>query len=182
MIIGITGTLGAGKGTVADFLIKEKGFGHYSVRDFLVEEIKKRELTVNRENMVMVGNDLRATHGAGYVVLELYKRAQAAGKNAVIESVRTVGEVETLRTLPDFQLWAVDADPKTRYERIKLRKTVTDNQTFEEFVADEKREMTSNDPAKQNLAECIALSDNVFMNNGSKEDLLKEVGKVLQTL
>ena len=80
-------------------IIKEKGFGHYSVRDFLVEEIKKRELTVNRENMVMVGNDLRATHGAGYVVLELYKRAQAAGKNAVIESVRTVGEVETLRTL-----------------------------------------------------------------------------------
>ena len=36
MIIGITGTLGAGKGTVVDFL-KEKGFRHFSVRDYLIK-------------------------------------------------------------------------------------------------------------------------------------------------
>ena len=27
--IGITGTLGAGKGTIVDYLVKEKGFVHY---------------------------------------------------------------------------------------------------------------------------------------------------------
>ena len=34
IIIGITGTIGAGKGTIVELLIK-KGFKHYSVRDFL---------------------------------------------------------------------------------------------------------------------------------------------------
>jgi len=34
MIIGITGTLGAGKGTIVEIL-KKKWFGHYSVREFL---------------------------------------------------------------------------------------------------------------------------------------------------
>ena len=42
IIIGITGTLGAGKGTIVDYLCKKRGFLHYSVREFLVEEIKNR--------------------------------------------------------------------------------------------------------------------------------------------
>lgn len=40
IIIGITGTLGAGKGTVVEYL-KTKGFKHFSVREFLTQEIKK---------------------------------------------------------------------------------------------------------------------------------------------
>lgn len=38
-IIGITGTLGAGKGTVVDYLVKNKGFNHFSVGDYLIDEI-----------------------------------------------------------------------------------------------------------------------------------------------
>ena len=36
-IIGITGTIGAGKGTIVDYLVKQKNFKHYSVRNFLIE-------------------------------------------------------------------------------------------------------------------------------------------------
>ena len=41
-IIGITGTIGAGKGTIVDYLVKEKGYVHYSVREFLAEEVDAR--------------------------------------------------------------------------------------------------------------------------------------------
>ena len=41
IIIGITGTLGAGKGTIVDYLVQEKGFKHYSVRNYLIKEIEK---------------------------------------------------------------------------------------------------------------------------------------------
>ena len=58
--IGITGTLGAGKGTIVDYLVKSRGFEHYSVRAFITEEIKRRGLPVNRDSMTQVGNDLRA--------------------------------------------------------------------------------------------------------------------------
>ena len=75
MIIGITGTLGAGKGTVADYLVKERGFKHLSVREYLIEEIKKRGLAVNRDNMVLVANDLRVKFGPGYIAEQLYEKA-----------------------------------------------------------------------------------------------------------
>jgi len=41
IIIGITGTLGAGKGTVVEYL-QEKGFRHYSARGFITKEVEKR--------------------------------------------------------------------------------------------------------------------------------------------
>ena len=56
-IIGITGTIGAGKGTIVDYLVKEKGYVHYSVREFLAEEVIKRGLEVNRDTLTEVGND-----------------------------------------------------------------------------------------------------------------------------
>ena len=42
----------------------------------------------------------------------------AAGQNAVIESLRTEGEIAALRAKGNFLLVAVGADPKLRYERI----------------------------------------------------------------
>ena len=46
--IGITGTLGAGKGTIVDYLIQHRGFVHFSVRAFITEEINRRGREVNR--------------------------------------------------------------------------------------------------------------------------------------
>ena len=112
--IGITGTLGAGKGTIVDYLVQNKGFVHYSVRAFLTEEIKRRGLDVNRDTMTAVGNDLRAQHGPSWIVEQLYERAAASGCNCIIESVRTPGEVQALRGKPNFYLFAVDADPRVR--------------------------------------------------------------------
>ena len=77
--IGITGTLGAGKGTIVEYLQREKGFSHYSVRAFLTEEIKRRGLEVNRDTMTLVGNDLRAQHTPSWIVEQLYEQASASG-------------------------------------------------------------------------------------------------------
>ena len=53
MIIGITGTLGAGKGTIASYLVKEKGFKHFSVREFLNKELQKRKLLEQIKNLAL---------------------------------------------------------------------------------------------------------------------------------
>ena len=135
--IGITGTLGAGKGTIVDYLVKNKGFVHYSVRAFLTEEIKRRGLEVNRDTMTMVGNELRAAHTPSWIVEQLYEQASASGCNCIIESVRTPGEVAALRGKPNFYLFAVDADPKVRYERAVLRGSETDHVSYETFIANE---------------------------------------------
>jgi broad-specificity NMP kinase len=96
MIIGITGTLGAGKGTIAEYLVKKRRFHHFSVRKFLIQEIKKRKLPVNRDSMVFVANDLRKKFGGGYIVEALYEKAFKKRGNSVIESLRAPLEIEAL--------------------------------------------------------------------------------------
>jgi dephospho-CoA kinase len=177
-IIGITGTIGAGKGEVAEYL-KGKGFAYFSVREFLFEEIRRRGLPENRDSTNMVGEELRQKHGASYIHEQLYARAEKMGKDAILDSVRTVGEVRFLRTKPDFLLLAVDADPKIRYARALGRKSALDHVTFEKFMADEKRESIGDDPAKMNLPDCIKLADVVIMNEGTKEELYRKVEEFL---
>jgi dephospho-CoA kinase len=116
MIIGITGTNGAGKGTVVDYLVHQKGYVHFSVRDYLIGEIKKRGLPVDRPHMREVGNDLRQMHGPEFVVAQLREHAAREARDSVIESIRAVGEAQFLKD-HGVLIWAVDADRKVRYER-----------------------------------------------------------------
>ena len=178
MIVGITGTLGAGKGTIVEYL-KTKGFTHYSVRSFIVEEIKKRGLPINRDTMVLIGNKLREANSPSYIIEKIYEKAKLENSNTVIESLRTIGEVEALRKKKDFYLFSVDADIERRYDRILKRKIESDFVSFEEFVSNEKREMENKDLFKQNLKRCIEMADFKFENNGTIEDLYKGVEKIL---
>lgn len=181
-IIGITGTLGSGKGTIVDYLIKEKGYTHYSVRAFIAEEITKRGMEVNRDTLTSVANDMRANHSPSYIIDMLYQRAHEAGHDAVIESIRSLGEIAALRAKDSFYLFAVDADQRARYQRIKQRSSETDHIDFETFKMNEEREMSNTDPNKQNLSGCIAQADFVFRNDGTVEELYNSVEEVLKTI
>ena len=182
IIIGITGTLGAGKGTLVEYLVNNKGFEHFSVRAYLLEEIRKRGWPENRDSMFNLANELRALHTASFVTDQLYNKAVRSGKNCVIESIRTPGEIDSLRKKENFFLFAVDADPHLRYQRIQLRNSETDNISFEVFRENEKREMNTTDPNKQNLKKCIALADSLLLNNSTKEELFLQMETILKRI
>ena len=182
IIIGITGTLGAGKGTIVEYLVNQAQFTHFSVRDFLTEEVQRRGMEVNRDNMTTVANELRANHSPAYFAEQLYEKAASTGKDCVIESIRTPGEVDVLERKGNFYLFAVDATAKTRYQRIIKRASETDRITFETFRNNEEREMQSQDPNKQNLKACIDRADFVFHNEGNIEELHQQVSDVLKKI
>ena len=175
VIIGITGTLGAGKGTIVSFLLEEYGFAHYSVRALVTEYIEEEGLAVNRDSMVQVANRLRELHGPAILAEMLFNRALAGGKDCIIESIRTPGEVEALRRKGRFYLFAVDADPV-------IRNSETDRIPYDTFLENEAREMGSTDPHHQNIRACIERADFVFENNHRIEDLHTQVSAVMKEI
>jgi dephospho-CoA kinase len=180
IIIGITGTIGAGKGTIVDYLIEQYVFAHFSVRKYLTERLTLEGKHVNRDTMTELANRLRSEHHSpSYIIEELYKMAAMSNQHCIIESIRTVGEIEKLKSIGNFYLLAVDADRAIRYDRIWMRKSETDRISLETFIDNENREMENKDPNKQNLAGCIALADCVLTNNTDVTTLEAQVNNFM---
>ncbi len=180
--IGITGTLGAGKGTVVDYLVTNKGFRHYSVRDYLRKELENRNMPVNRDTLTNIANSLRAEHGPSHLVEELFKEAQKNGQNSIIESIRNPEEIRNLRQHEGFYLLAVDAEARLRYKRIRSRNSETDQVSYHKFMQNEEREMHSTDPNNQSILACIHVADFVIVNNSNILNLHRSVEDFLNAI
>jgi len=182
MIIGITGTDGAGKGTAVDYLINKFGYSHYSARDFITIEIERLGLPLDRTQMRLTANALRAQFGDDVIVKKAYERAQAEGKNKiVIESIRALAEAEYL-LVQGGVLLAVDAAVTVRYARVQGRRSASDQVSYEQFLAHEELERNDPDPHGMQKGKVMALASHTFMNNGSKQKLEAAVGAWLNSL
>ncbi len=180
MLIGLTGRNASGKGLVAEFL-QAKGFGYLSLSDFIREEAAKRGHEVTRERLIEVGRDLRARFGNGYLARQILKQL-AEDRNYVVDSFRHPDEVEEFRNRSDFYLLALEAEAKTRYQRIKARSRESDPVEFEEFLRLEEEEVSSKQSEGQKLSETASLADVTVENNGTKEELCSQVSSWLQKL
>jgi dephospho-CoA kinase len=181
MIIGLTGSFGAGKGAVAEYLIVKHGFSNYSVRSFLVEEIQRRGMPVNRDSMIAVANDLRAKNGPAYLIEALYKKASEVGGNIIIESLRAVAEVRKMKELGGIVI-GVDAEPHLRYERVLKRGLETDHVSYEQWLAQEQAETNPSDQTKQDIFGALKESTFILQNNGSVEELHRQIDEALASV
>lgn len=176
MIIGLTGTNAAGKGTIVNFL-KGKNFTHHSARDHLTKDLEKQGLRINRENMQSLANRLREQYGPAYIVEQLYEQAQQ-DENAIIESIRCPGEITALRRKPGFLLLGVDANSEIRFQRAYKRGSATDTGiTYNKFIEDEQKEKNNKEPFKQNLTKCLEEADIFVLNNGTIQELTEKIAE-----
>lgn len=180
MIIGLTGTNGAGKGTVAEIL-KEKGFEYHSLSDELREELKRRGVSENRDALIALGNELREKEGPGTLAKRMASRIRKSKKDSfVIDSIRNPAEIEELRKNKSFILLAVDADIGLRYERVTARSRPGDsNLTFEHFKSQEQTELSGGKNSQQ-LLKCMGMADIRVINEGSIEELKEKVESILK--
>ena len=181
MIIGLTGRNGSGKGAVADYL-QSKGFYLWSLSDVIRQEIVTRGETVTREHLIQVGRELRNLHGNSYLAQEIRAKLEE-DRNYVIDSFRHPSEVKVFSGRKDFHLVEVEADPRTRHERLCARAREGDPVSFELFLELEEQELVSSDPQGQKLLATSQLAAFTLINNGTKEELHERLSEwLLQTL
>lgn len=175
IIIGITGTDGAGKGTVVEHLVAHHDFTHYSSRETIAAVAIEHGLPITRQQLRLTANELRGQFGDDYVVRRSYEAAIRDGATRIIiESVRTIAEADFLRTQGAIML-AVDADPAVRYERVQARRSETDRVSYETFLNHEALEANDPDPHGMQKIRVMAGADTTIFNNGSVTELTTAV-------
>ncbi len=114
MIVGVVGPLGAGKDEVVKYL-KSKGVTFVSLSDEILKEIEKRKLSVDRKAYVDTANSLREEFGHEVLAKRAMSNLKKIPRRVVVSSIRHPGEVEHLRSYPNFVLVAVLAKPRVRF-------------------------------------------------------------------
>ena len=185
MILGLTGKNAAGKGEVASYL-KAKGFFYYSLSDELREEATKRGLTHERETLINLGNLLRKQNGPQYLAKKINEKIINQLKNNniqnfVVDSIRSPFEAKELMKNRDFLLIGIEAPIELRFKRLRSRNRLGDANTLEEFRMQEEKENTKNQKSQQ-LDATFALAGKIIKNNGTLEELHKEIDELIEEL
>jgi dephospho-CoA kinase len=174
-VIGLTGPNSSGKGVTADWLRERHGYRPHSLSDVLREEARRRGLEPVRGVLIPLGNELRRERGAGALAELVLPQLVPP---ALVDSIRNPEEVAVLRRVPGFVLVAIDAPIELRFTRSLERRRPGDPETVDDFRGREEQENTS-DPAAQQLRATSALADVHLSNEGSLDDLRRQVDALI---
>lgn len=184
MIIGITGTLGAGKGSVVTHL-KEKGFVHYSSSKFLGELVEKEGNPKTRDFLSPMATRLQKEYSGGVVEKNYREKFLIEHPtHAVFESIHRQTEANFLRSVGGIII-GIDADLETRYTRTVLRNEgEKDRQSMDNFKKQSLIEDEGGGDATRdnNIRAIITSADYVFQNNGTREGLYAQIEGVLEKM
>lgn len=186
-LIGIGGTNGSGKDTLGEILTSDYGWMFVSVSQILRDELKKEGLPPDRHHTHQLSARWRRENGMGVLIdkaVEKYKAGGTKYKGLAVSSLRNPGEADEVHRLGGKVIW-LDADIKLRYQRATSRRhgRAEDSQTFDEFVSDEKRQMThSGDKATLSMSGVKAKADIFLTNNKDIQTFKRSIGTTLAGL
>jgi len=188
LVVGITGTLLSGKGTVAEIL-HSKGFHVVDLGEIVRDECKARGLSNTRANQQDVGNGLRKEFGGQIFAERALKKYNSYDSPLVIIGLRNMVEIDFLKANSNFVLIGVDAPFETRWERLQKRNRDPDLLNHDKFVIDDARDRGFNEPLNgQQVGMCLVHADYLINNDeeisGPIENskLYKEVMEVYRKL
>lgn len=185
-LIGLSGTNGSGKDTVAHLLKDTYGFLFVGATEMFLDELARRGWPTDREHKSKLSAEWRRDYGMGVIVDKAVEEFKSGNyKGLIVGSLRHPGEADRVHELGGKMLW-VDADPKVRYQRITSndRGRIEDQKTYEEFIAEEAKEMSqSGDAATLNMGAVKERADITVQNNGNDiEAFQRDIETALKNL
>lgn len=169
--IALIGKIRSGKNTVGDYLIKNYGFKEFAFAQGIGEIIdryfpKAWAEGKPRKHYQHIGQALRELDPDVWINYTLSKIALSGAERVVITDTRQVNEVEKLKE-DGYLIIKVEAD-----EEIRIDRMIKSGDTFR--IHDLQHETE----AQVDLAE----ADIVLVNNGTKEELEREVQNIINKL
>ena len=167
-IIGITGTLGSGKGEIVNFL-KGIGWPCITLSDIIRDGLKENHIDDTRDNMISFGNKLRKELGEDILAKTAKEKAEAAGWEVyAIDGIRNPAEAEYLKKQDNFYLIGVDAPAELRYKRAIERGKETDPKALADIKALDERDLAIG------IEECLKKANILITNDKSIDVLFKQ--------
>jgi len=168
MLVGLTGRNASGKSTLVSWF-SERGLRSVSCSDSIREWLREQDIETTREALIEGGRELRRRGGGGILAEMLLEILD--GADAVVDSIRTPAEVESLRGRGDFVLIEVRANEESRWQRMTHRGRDGDPVDKGVFLSQEAAEASSKDEAGQALDATAAMADISVLNDGTIEEL-----------
>jgi len=185
-VIGLTGTMGSGKNTVMQMLLKKYTAYHVTLSNVIRGEIeKKRGGGLNRTSLQDMGDGIRKKYGGHILALVAVEYLPRDKQMIIVDGIRHPEEVMWLKKKfgSDFHMIAVDAPVEARFERVQKRMNKKDPKTLEEFkIADARDKGEGQPPYGQHVADCVAISDFTVQNAGTQKELQNQVAEVMQQI
>ena len=179
VLVGVTGRNASGKTTIVQWFAG-RGVRTVSCSDSIRAWLAEQGIEESREALIEGGRELRRRGGPG-ILAEMLLEA-IGGEDAVIDSIRTPGEVEALRARDDFILIEVTAGADSRWARSQDRAHPGDPADRATFVAQEESEEVASDEAGQALVATAEMADLILINGGTVEGLHKDLENLLNRL
>ena len=177
IIIGLVGSLASGKETTKKYLAEKYNSKDCKFSSILRDVLARVDVPNSRENIQKISTVLRANFGENLLAKAIAMDASKLDADiVVIDGVRRFTDIEHLNELPNFVLVKIDADPKVRYERMKLRNENAgdDKKTFEQFLEDHNAE------ADKQIPEVMKTAKYSIDNSGTLGDLYKQIDEILK--
>jgi len=179
VLVGLTGRNASGKTTVVQWFAG-RGVRTVSCSDSIRAWLAEQGIEESREALIEGGRELRRRGGSG-ILAEMLLEALGGG-DAVIDSIRTPGEVEALRARDDFILIEVTAGADSRWARARGRARPGDPADRATFVAQEESEEVASDEAGQALVATAEMADLILINEGTVDGLHEDLENLLDRL
>ncbi len=175
-VVAISGMPGAGKG-IASEAAKQLGFEVLVLGDVIREETQRRGLEPTPTNMGAVMLQVREKEGPAAVARRLLPKIEERQSGPVIvEGIRSLHELDELKSKFDVVTMAIHASPKTRFQRLLSRGRSDDPKNWDTFHERDDRELNVG------LGHVIALAEYVIINEGTIAELQSSVKAILPKL
>lgn len=175
-IIGLTGSMGSGKGEVTRVLLA-KGFEYISLSSMVREEARRRGVAEERERLMEVGNSMRAEGGTGVLAKKALEKIMASDHGLwIVDGIRNPAEIVELKTSGMATIVGVRARRDLLVSRILSRARSGDATTEADILAKVDREWGVGEPDDgQQVGRCMENADVTIVNEGTLEELDQKI-------